>query len=257
MKNIIAIFSKDIRSYFSSLIAYIVIAFFLMLCGYFFFNAISLFSMFCMQVAKSQSYQGNLNLTELVLPQLFGTIAIVMLFMIPILTMRSFSEEKKSGTVELLFTYPIKDFEILVGKYLAVTTVFIIMLLPLLLYPVLIKTVGGVVEVKTYLAGLIGLFFMGMSFISLGIFVSALTENQIIAVTVSFGMLLFFWIIGWVSNFVPHSFGVFIMNMSIIEHFKNFAQGLIDTQDILFYGLFIFFFLYTTLRILESRNWRG
>jgi len=122
MRNIWAVFAKDVRSYFSSLIAYIVIAIFLLLSGYFFFNSISLFSLLCMQVTQQQYFQGNLNLTELVLPQLFGTIAVIMLFMIPILTMRTFAEEKKSGTIELLFTYPLRDIEIYIGKYLAVLT---------------------------------------------------------------------------------------------------------------------------------------
>ncbi len=257
MRNIPAIISKDVRSYFSSIIAYIVIAIFLIISGYFFFSLMSFFSIMSFQVTQQPYYQGALNLTEAILTPLLMNVSIVMLFMIPMITMRSFSEEKKSGTIELLFTYPLTDFEIVTGKFCAVLGVFFVMLMPLLLYPVLISVVGGTFEVTTYLAGLLGLVLMGMSFLSLGIFVSSLTENQIIAVAVSFGSLLLFWIIGWSSSFAPKSLTAVLTNISIIEHFKNFAQGLIDTQDIVFYVLFIMFFLFFTLRTLESRSWRG
>ncbi|MBU1864349.1 MAG: ABC transporter permease [Candidatus Omnitrophica bacterium] len=257
MRSIIAICSKDVRSYFSSFVGYIIIAIFLVISGYFFFSLVSLFSLMSFQAMQQQQFQGNLNLTEIICTPLLMNICVIMLFMIPMLTMRSFAEEKKGGTTELLFTYPISDFAIVMGKYCAVLTVFAIMMSPLLLYPVLIKVIGGAIVFKTYLTGLFGIMLMGMSFLALGIFVSSLTENQIIAVTTSFGALLLFWIIGWSSDFAPKGLSAYLTEISIIEHFKNFAQGLIDTQDILFYGLFITFFLFFTLRVIESRNWRG
>jgi len=257
MRNICAITMRDIRSYFSSVIAYIIIAMFLIISGYFFFSLTSFFSIMSFQVSQQPQYQSMLNLTEALLTPLFMNMCVVMLFMLPMLSMRSFSEEKKSGTIELLFTYPLTDFEIVVGKYCAVVVMFFIMMLPTMIYPVLLSIVGGVLEMQTFFAGLAGLILMGMSFLALGIFVSSITENQIIAVAVSFGSLLLFWIIGWSSSFVPKAFGAFLTNVSLIEHFKNFAQGLIDTQDILFYILFIVFFLFFTLRTLESRSWRG
>ena len=257
MRNIPAIIAKDVRSYFTSIIAYIVIAIFLIIAGYFFFSLISFFSIMSFQATQQPYYEGALNLTEAILTPLFMNISIIMLFMLPMMSMRSFSEEKKGGTIELLFTYPLTDFEIVIGKYCSVIFVFLVMMAPLLLYPILIRIVGGTLEIATYFVGLLGLVLMGMSFLSLGIFVSSLTENQIIAVTVSFGSLLIFWIIGWSSSFVPKFMASTLTNISIIEHFKNFAQGLIDTQDILFYILFIVFFIFFTLRILESRSWRG
>jgi len=257
MIKALAIFSKDFRSYFSSIIAYIIIAIFLVISGYFFFSLVGFFSLLSMQATQQPMYEGGLNLTETILTPLFMNVSVTMLFMIPILTMRSFAEEKKAGTTELLFTYPVSDAAVVAGKYCAVVGVFMVMLVPILLYPVLISIVGGQIEYVTFFVGILGLVLMGMSFISLGVFVSSLTENQIISVTVSFGMLLLFWIVGWSASFAPKGLAPYLTNISIIEHYKNFAQGLIDTQDILFYTLFIIFFLFFTLRVLESRNWRG
>jgi len=257
MRNIAAIFWKDTKLYFSSFIAYCVIAIFLIIAGFFFSSLMNVFSMISMQVTQQGYYEGPLNLTEMITPALFMNICIVMLFILPIMTMRSFAEEKKEGTIELLFTYPISDFEIVMGKFCALAFVFLVMLTPLFLYPVLIRVVGGIYVFKTFVAGMIGLVLLGLSFISIGLFISALTRNQIVAVAITFGTLLLFWIIGWVTSFVSPDLAAFLNAISLLEHFGNFAQGLIDSQDVLFYLLFIFYFLFFTLRVVESRNWRG
>jgi ABC-2 type transport system permease protein len=257
MRNIFAVFSKDLKLYFTSFIAYCVIGIFLVITGFFFSSLINVFGVLSLQVIEQGQYQGPLNLTEMITPALFMNVCIVMLFMLPILTMRSFSEEKKEGTIELLFTYPISDFQIVAGKFLSLLAVYIVMLLPLLVYPVLISLVGGVLVFKTYMAGMLGLVLLGAAFISIGLFISSLTKNQIVAVSITFGALLFFWIIGWSASFVSAELAAFINAISLLEHFGNFAQGLIDTQDVLFYILFIFYFLFFTLRVVESRNWRG
>lgn len=257
MKNMYALCIRDVRSYFSSVIAYAVLAVFLVLVGIFFFNFVSYFSMMSIQLAQQQDSEMVLNLTEAMITPFLMNVSIIMLFMLPMLTMRSFAEEKKTGTIELLFTYPLTDRDIVLGKFFAVVSMFLTMLLPLLSYPFLLKLVGGDLSLPTYFTGMFGLLLMGMSFIALGVFVSALTENQVVAVVVTFGFLLFCWVIGWVSSFVSVQMGGFLTELSIMEHFKSFALGMIDTQDVLFYVLFIAFFLFWTLRVLESRNWRG
>ena len=257
MNNILSLIKKDLRLYFSSFIAYVLIAVFLVMSGYFFSSMVNFFSLMSVQVTQQPMYEGGLNLTEMIVAPLFLNISMVMVFMLPIMTMRSFSEEKKEGTIELLYTYPISDLEIVMAKFFSVCIVFMIMLLPVAGYPFLIKLVGGVIELSTYYVALLGLFFMGISFITLGVFVSSLTKNQVVAVSVSFASLLGFFMLGWSRNFVSPNLAEFLKNISIIEHFRNFAQGLIDTQDILFYVLFSFFFIFFTLRVVESRNWRG
>ncbi len=257
MGNIVAIAKKDLRLYFSSLIAYIVIAVFLLISGYFFASMVNYFALLSMQATNMPMYDGNLNLTEIVIPPLLMNISTVMIFMLPIISMRSFSEEKRDGTLELIFTYPLTDFQIVIGKFLALSVLFMAMLLPVSFYPFIIKLVGGVIEFKTYYVGMLGLVLMGISFLSLGILVSSLTKNQIVAVSVSFSSLLLFFMVGWTSDMVSEKTARFFREISIIDHFGNFARGLIDTQDILFYLLFTFYFLFFTLRVVESRNWRG
>jgi len=257
IRNIGAIFKKDIKLYFSSFVAYCIIAIFLVLTGYFFSSLINAFVMISLQVAQQQAYQGPLNLTESITPSLFMNVCIVMLFMLPMLTMRSFSEEKKEGTIELLYTYPISDFEIVIGKYCAVSFVFLIMLAPLFIYPVLIRLVGGVYMMQPFYVGMFGLVLLGLAFLAVGLFISSMTKNQIVSVSITFGTLLMFWVMGWSSTFVSKELGSFLEELSMLQHFSNFAQGLIDTQDILFYCLVIFFFIFFTLRILESRSWKG
>lgn len=198
----------------------------------------------------------GLNLTEMVLNPLFANMGIILLLIMPLLTMRLFSEEKKTGTIELLLTYPVKDIETLLGKLLACILVYVIMLVLSFLYPVML-IIFGRLEWGPILSGYLGLFLMGTSFISLGVLASSLTENQIVSAAISFGMLLFFWVIGWASEFAGKTVGKILPKISLIQHFDNFPKGIIDTQDIVYYLLFIIFFLFLTMRSLEAHRWRG
>lgn len=251
-----AVFYKDFKTYFSSFIAYATIAVFLIITGYFFFNMVGAYAQMCVQ-AQQTVYAQNMNMTKMILSTIFMNVSTVMLFMLPMLSMRSFAEEKKTGTTELLFTYPVTDLQIVLGKFFALASVFAIMILPLFCYPAIVSMVGGVISMKTFLAGMLGLFLMGLSFLSLGMFISSMTENQIVAISVSFAALLLCWTIVWVGNILPEGGRYFCEHISLLTHFHNSAQGVIDSQDILYYVLFIVFFLYFTLRLLESRNWRG
>jgi len=175
---------------------------------------------------------------------------------VPLLTMRLFSEEKKSGTIELLLTYPVTDMEVLLGKFLACMAVFTIMIALTVLYPILIIAFGQP-EAGPIITGYIGLFFVGASFVSLGIFASSLTENQIIAATVAFGLLLLFWMISFSASLAGPIVGDILSYISMTTHLEGFAKGVIDTEDVVYYLIFITLFLFLTLRILESKKWRG
>ena len=243
--NFYPIFKKELRSYFTSLIAYVVLAVFLVLAGYYFYTDLALFVLW-----------GGASVQEGLWQYLFHDIRLVLLFTIPLLTMRLFSEEKKLGTIELLFTYPFRDIEILLGKYLACLTVFSIMLGFTVLYPILFAIVYQV-ELGPLIASYLGMFLLGSAFISCGIMVSSLTENQIVAALVTSGIILTFWFIDWNEAAVSPSVAVVLHHLSFFEHFYNFVRGVIDTKDIIYFMLFIFFFLFLTLRSLESRRWRG
>jgi ABC-2 type transport system permease protein len=256
MKNFLAIYKKELRTYFKSPIAYVVLAIFLVLAGFFFYNNFAAFNYYSMQAMQSRYGAPNLNITEWVLRPLFGNISITLIFLVPLLTMRLFSEEKKSGTIEMLFTYPIRDSEAILGKFASALTVFCLMIVLTGLYP-LLMWMFGTVESGPLLSGYLGLLFLGAAFLSVGVFASSLTENQIVAAVITFGTLLFFWIIGWSSMFAGGKIADLLNYLSIIEHFDSFSKGMIDTKDIVYYLSFSFFALFLTVRTLESKKWRG
>jgi len=243
--NFYPIFKKELRSYFTSLIAYIVLTVFLALSGYLFYTNLALFITW-----------GGASIQEGLWQYVFHDMRLFLLITIPLLTMRLFAEEKKLGTIELLLTYPFRDLEILLGKFLACLVVFSLMIGLTLLYPILLAVVYQV-EVGPLAASYLGLFLLGSAFISCGIMVSSLTENQIVAALVTLGFILLFWFIDWNEAAASPTVANVLHHFSFFEHFYNFARGVIDTKDVIYFILFTFFFLFLTLRSLESRRWRG
>jgi len=252
--NFIPILKRELRSYFYSPVAYVVLTIFLLLGGYFFFAMLSAFSLY------SQAAAGNpgtmINITEMVVRPLFGNLTFILLLIMPILTMRLFSEEKKSGTFELIATYPLKDWELVLGKIFACTSIFLFMIFLTMTYPAFLIAYSQP-DIKVILTAYLGFFLLGVAFISLGTFISSLTENQIVAAILSFGLLLLFWVLGWASNLVSGPVGEFISKLSLLSHFENFSKGIIDAGDIVYYLNFIIFSIFLTLRSLESKKWRS
>jgi ABC-2 type transport system permease protein len=185
-----------------------------------------------------------------------GDLSIVLLLMIPLLTMRLYAEERKTGTIELLFTYPLSDWATLAAKFLATLFVLVILLAGTLPYFVILEYFGNL-EWGVIFSGYLGLLLLGGSFIALGIFTSSLTENQIVAAVLSFGALLMLWALGWATALSGPELGRVLQHISIVRHIQSFVSGLVDSRDVVFYLLFIFFWLFLTLRFLNSRYWRG
>ena len=253
----IAIYKKELRSYFASPLAYVIAFVFIAIVGvWWFFWDFQRFVIISMQAAQNPYYAEALNVNEIVIRNLFGNLALVMLFGLPLLTMRLFAEEKKTGTYELLFTLPLRDWETLLGKFLACWTVFLLMLLLTAVYPVTMALLTNP-EPIPILVGYLGITLLGGAFISFGIFISSLTENQIIAAFGTYGLLLVLLAMGWSSSFVGPSVAEVLKDLNIFNHLQSFLKGVIDTRDVVFYVLFSYFFLFLTLRSLESRRWRG
>jgi len=181
---------------------------------------------------------------------------VVLLFFIPMLTMRLFAEEKKSGTMELLLTYPVRDGEILVGKFLAAAALYVVLLALTLVYPALVAYFTRV-EWGPILTGYLGLVLMGGTFLAVGLLVSSLTENQIVAGFGTFGILLLFWVIGWGAEFAGGTLRTVLQYLSVTEHIDTFSRGLIDTKDVVYHASAIALALFLSLRSLESKRWRG
>ncbi len=257
MRNSFYIFKKEMSAYFCSPIAYVLITIFVILSGNFFFNFLSYYNFIAFSVGMRSAQMGSqLNVVEMVLRPLYSNIAIVLLFMVPLLTMRLLSEEKKMGTIELLFTYPVRDREMILGKFGACLAVYGIMVAMTFVYPLMIFLFGNLSWGPVF-SSYLGLLLMGASYISVGILLSSMTENQIVAGSLTFGILLIFWVIDASERFVGPGLGVVLKDLSIIGHFENFAKGVIDTRDIIFYLNFSILFIFLTLCSLESDKWRG
>jgi ABC-2 type transport system permease protein len=254
--GVFAVFKKEMRSYFASPIAYVVFTIFLLLSGYFFYSILMYFSFISMQVAMNPAMASGLNVTDGILRPLFHDMSVILLLMMPLLTMRLFAEERKLQTLELLLTYPLRDGEVLLGKFLAATALYSLLLFSTAIYPSLLR-LWSEVELYPLLIGYLGLLLLGMAFISLGLLFSSLTENQIVAAALAFGALLLFWIIGWAAALTEGDWGLFFRHLSILEHFGSFARGIFETKDLAYYVGFTGFFLFATLKSLETRRWKG
>ncbi len=256
MRNFMAICKKEFISYFYSPIAYVVMTIFLILSGYFFQSILAFYTSVSFAAMRASYPPQGLNFTEGIFNPLFGTMSVVMLLMMPLLTMRLLAEEKKSGTFELLLTYPIRDIETVLGKFFACLLVFAIMLGLTLVYPLFLMFHGSV-EFGPLFSSYFGLLLMGGAFIAFGMLASSLTSNQIVAAVISFGALLIFWVIGPSAQNAGSVLGGILRHISLLEHFDNFSKGVVDSRDVIYYLNFTVFCLFLTLRSLESNKWRG
>ena len=258
IRSVGLLFKRELQSYFGSLIAYVAITMFLVIAGYFFYNLLATFSVVSFQAQTNpmlaKQYQ-LLNINETVVRPLFGNISIIMLLMTPLLTMRLFSEEKKTGTIELLLTYPVKDVDVVISKFLACFVVFLVMIMLTVTFPIFLMTFGEP-EVMPIITGYLGLVLLGAAFVSLGMFTSSLTENQNVSASICFGVLFFFWLMSYSAAFVSAGLGRVITYLSINEHIASLAKGVVDTEDVIYYLCFTLLFLFLTLRSLESKRWR-
>ncbi len=255
MKNIWAITKKEIKSYFASPIAYVVITIFLTLVGIFFYSLIWWFNSQSMQLARNPAYFQQLNINQMVYSPLFHNISIILLFSIPLLTMRLFSEEKKIGTDELLYTSPISVNQIILGKYFASLFVLAVMLLLSGILSIFTFAYGNP-ELAPLLTGYLGLFLMGAAFIAVGIFFSSLTENQIVSAVLTFGTLLLLFVINWLSYAAGGMWKDVLSYFSASQHLDEMTRGILDTTDVVYYLSLAFLGLFLTHSMLQSRRWR-
>jgi ABC-2 type transport system permease protein len=250
-----AVYNKEMRYYFKSITAYISIAVFLAISGYFFSSLFKYYNFMSLQMKKTSEAAASLNLIDSLMRPLFNNMSIILLLLLPLLTMRLFSEEKKEGTYELLLTYPVRDTTMIAGKFLSALTIFVLMLAGTALYPILLAIFADP-EPGPILSGYLGLFLMGSSFIGVGIFFSSLSDNQLISGTMTFGMVLFLLIIGWLAPLADSALFRFIAQLSLLYHFNPFAKGIINLSDITYYLLLTFFFLYLCRKSLYYDRWR-
>jgi ABC-2 type transport system permease protein len=243
--KLLVICRRELHSYFGSFIAYILLAMFLLLSGYFFYSDLIFFVLF-----------GGFTLATGLWQFLFIDMRLVALLVLPLVTMRLFAEEKKLGTMELLWTYPVRDGEIVLGKFLAAWLFYAAMLLPTAVGPLAFYAYYPF-DVAPVLAGYLGLLLIGSAFIACGLFVSSLTENQVVSAMVTYGILVLFWFLTWNEEAAAHEVMQILLGVSLFDRFFNFTRGVIDTKDVAFFVMFVAFFLFLTWQSLATRTWRG
>ena len=255
MSNILAIAGKELKSYFASPIAYVVIAMFALLFGYFYFALVVFFERESMQMMGMGGPQA-LNVNQQLIRPLLMNASVIVLFVLPMITMRTYSEEKRSGTIELLLTSPLTDFQIIMGKFVGAMGLYAAMLAVTLVHIGLLFAFGNP-EWKPIVTGYLGLLLMGGCFISVGLLISSLTRNQIVAGMVTFAVFLMLWVINWIGTFAGPTMQELLNYLSITQHFDDFTRGVLDTKHLVYYVSFISFGLFLTARSVDSERWRG
>jgi len=237
MANILTIARREVKAYFTSWMAYATIAGFIVITSYIFF------------VILTQSKQ------DVRLQWVFSNMAVTFLFITPLITMRLLAEEKSSGTIELLLTSPVTDWQVVIGKYLGALSVFVVTLILTLIYPIILEHYASPDRGPIY-AGYLGIFLVVCCYVAVGLFSSSVTDSQVVAGFLGFGILLIFWIIHWVSHNLTGFWGDFLRTIAIVPHLEDYTEGLVDTKHLVYQLSFVFFWLYCSVRILESRKWR-
>jgi len=255
MGNTLAIAHKELRAYFASPIAYVIIGGFAFLYGYFYIAILSFFVRQSMQMLQMGG-PPTANINEMMIRPLMQNVTVLVLFVMPMITMRTYSEEKRSGTIELLLTSPLTDLQIVLGKFLGAMALYGVMLAVTLIH-VAILFIYGNPEWKPIATAYLGLLLLGGSFISLGLFISSLTKNQIVAAMMTFAVFLFLWIITWIGQVSGPTVSGITTYLSIIDHGEDFWKGVIDTTHLIYYLSFITFGLFLTVKSVDSERWRG
>lgn len=255
MRNAFAIFKKECYLYLVSPTAWIVASIHLLLTGYFFYNIVLVFNEMCRRFAGVPEARERLNLAEMVNRPLVMNMAVVLLLIAPLLTMRLYAEERRSGTLELLFTSPVTPGQIVAGKYLASLLFYTLMLATTLVCPLIMKTLGAI-EPGAILAAWFGLWLTGAAFLAAGNFASTLTDNQMVAGVLTTGLLLFFWLLGWTGNVVEGPLAEFAAAACAAPHLTNLAKGLVDLRDVTYFVSFAALFTALARLSLGSLRWR-
>ena len=255
MRSVFLICQKELKSYFASPIAYLLMAFFGLIFGFGMFTATRDFVRFSFQM-QMQGGGAPMSINEQIIRPLLSFGSTISLFLIPMITMRLFAEEKRSGTMELLLTSPVTDIQIILGKWLGAMLLYLCILAMSMLNVALLFA-WGKPDIRPVLVAYLGLILQGGCLLAIGAFISTTTRNQIIAGGVTFFVCLMLWLLNWFTAFDNTVTSQVVNYLSIVTHFDNFAKGVLDTKDIIFYLSMIFFALFITSRSMESLRWRS
>jgi len=261
LNNLAAIVQKEWRHYFGSPIAWVALFVWTLLFGIFFYFGFTFFLQQSMRVAQQGMQYGggmNLSLNEYLIRPILQNMAVVALFVAPMLTMRLFAEEKRQGTIELLATSPVSDLQVVLGKFLAAAALYLMMILAGLANVALMWTYAdNPPEWRPVLSGALGLFLLGCCFLAMGTFVSTLTRNQIVAGILSFCLFLGMWTLGWADDPMAGDVMKAVAYLGVTTHLEDLVKGVVDLKDVVFYLSVIGFGLFLAHQSVESQRWRA
>lgn len=244
MKNAFVLARKDFSTYFHSWTGNLIFVFFFILTGIFFCFLTLSYSRISLDVARNSyvAVQG-LGLTRFVFGSFFLNLGALLIFLVPIFSMHAFADERRSQTLELLYTYPFSDFEIVWGKYLGMVWFFEVLFLPTGVYLLIIQWMGGQLDYGPVIVAYIGFWLLGNAYLSLGLFISSLTESQAVSAIVTFSCLIIFWIFDWVAGIVDGRLAHILLALSPLAHYREFTLGIMDLSNIVYFCFFNLYFL--------------
>jgi ABC-2 type transport system permease protein len=259
MKNVIPIARKELNIYFATPVAYVMFTLFVVIGSYFFLRLLGAYEQASLQYMRfnAPELMDRLNFQDAIFRNLFGNLGVILIFIVPFLTMRLIAEERRTRTIELLYTTPVTPLDIVLGKYLAALVVLACALGLTLLYPILVQALAkdAGVEWRSVLLGYLGLFLLGAAYMSLGLFISSLTENVVVAAIITFVVLLMTWIIGWSAGEAEGWTRELILYLASVSHLDSFSRGTLDLKDVVYFLSVIVFGLFATHRAVEAHRW--
>lgn len=257
MRSLYAVFKREVQAYFTQPIAYVMMGGLLLIVGFLYYLSFRWFLGVSFEAMRNPMFARELDIGTMVVGATIGTLGVVSVFTLPLLTMRLWAEEKRSGTLELLLTFPLRDSEVVLGKFFASLVVYVLLLLLTMLYPLMAVLAGGRLDPGPILSGYLGTLLLGAALLALGFLCSTWTENQIVACALAWVGFLSFWLIGHAAEFAGGSLGTLFRHLSLASRHDRFVKGVIETQDVAYFVLFTLFCLFLTLRSIESTRWRG
>jgi len=257
VRNVLTIAGREVRSYFASPVAYVLLAVFLALGGYFFYALLTAFSQSLQIYAmmRNPDLLQRFNLNEMVIRPLLQNMSVLLIFLVPAITMRMFPEEKRAGTYELLLTSPVRVSEIVLGKFLGGLVLVLLMVALSGFFGVLLSIYGNP-EAPMMLAGYLGLALMAIAFLAIGTLISSFTDNVVIAYVGTLFALLLLYTIGWLGETLSGVAGALVKYASITDHFQELLKGVVDTRELVYFGTLLIVSLFLTQRSVESVRWR-
>lgn len=251
MRSLGLVFAREFRAYWTSPVAYVVLAVFLFLSGIFYFGQLFEF----VEISTRGGGVGVDVNQQLIRPYLYS-VSVMILFLMPLVSMRLLAEDKRQGTLEILLTTPLPEFVLVLGKYLASVALYLVLLAATFLQ-IGILLVFGEPEWGPLLTGFLGLFLTGCTYLGVGLFLSSLTQNQVVAATTSFALFLTLWLVHWLASVTGGTLSEVLRYVSFVDHFQSFGQGVLDSVDLVFYLSMIFLSLFAATQSVLATRWKA